>query len=112
MTYGLPVQRNDDPLIHLSDKAFAAVAECGAPGNYLVNIMPILKYIPGWVPGTHFKQVARQVRKQLDRVMEEPYEMTLKNIVQCCFDNLLHHFLMTGSYRKTEQTLAASFPLC
>jgi hypothetical protein len=76
MTYGVPVQRNDDPLLHLSDEAFKNAVVAGSPGKYLVNVVPVLKYVPDWFPGAHFKKEAREIRKQLARILEEPYQMT------------------------------------
>ncbi|KXN82009.1 O-methylsterigmatocystin oxidoreductase [Leucoagaricus sp. SymC.cos] len=80
MTYGLPVRRNDDPLIHISDVGFKAVVEAASPGRYLVNIVPILQHFPSWLPGMGFKQEAREARKQLDQLLEEPYQITRRNM--------------------------------
>jgi hypothetical protein len=82
MTYGLPVQRNNDPLVHLSDSVFKAVVLAASPGKYLVNIIPFLKYIPSWFPGAQFKRDARQTRMQLDQILEEPFRMTQKDMVR------------------------------
>lgn len=81
MTYGLPVRRTHDPLVEMAGKCFAESMTAAAPGTYLVNVLPILKYMPGWVPGVTFKRVGAQIREQILRVIEEPYHGTLKNMV-------------------------------
>ncbi|KAJ3568002.1 hypothetical protein NP233_g6000 [Leucocoprinus birnbaumii] len=80
MTYGLPVKRVKDPFIKLSDTAFTSAVRAAAPGGYMVNILPFLRYIPSWVPGAQFKQDGRRYRAQFDRVLDEPYRMAKENM--------------------------------
>jgi len=80
MTYGLPVRRTQEPLIDLSESFFTASAAAAAPGKYLVNILPVLKHIPGWIPGVTFKKVAQKIREQMYQITEQPYHQTLKSM--------------------------------
>lgn len=82
MTYGLPVQRTHDPLVEKAEKYFTTALTAAAPGTYLVNVLPIMKYMPGWVPGVRFKKVGAKIREQLLQMVEEPYYNTLKNTVE------------------------------
>ncbi|KAF5346729.1 hypothetical protein D9756_010405 [Leucocoprinus leucothites] len=89
MTYGLPVKRNHEPLVKLSEDAFHCAVLAAAPGGYWVNILPFLQHIPDWVPGIPFKKDAQRFREQLSRVLEEPFQMSQKNtdegVGQECF---------------------------
>ncbi|KXN84180.1 O-methylsterigmatocystin oxidoreductase [Leucoagaricus sp. SymC.cos] len=89
LTYGLPVQRQHDPIVHLAEETFAQSTGTLAPGKYYVNIFPILQHVPEWMPGSGFKQEAKRIKKLLDRVMEEPYQAALKMMedteVPSCF---------------------------
>ncbi|KAF9451146.1 cytochrome P450 [Macrolepiota fuliginosa MF-IS2] len=80
LTYGLPVLRNCDPLVRQSEETFTAAVAAAAPGKFLVSIVPMLKYIPEWVPGTTFKTIGRQIDEQLTLLKEGPYLNTLKNM--------------------------------
>ncbi|KAF9451148.1 cytochrome P450 [Macrolepiota fuliginosa MF-IS2] len=80
LTYGLPVLRNHDPLIQLSEETLSASVEAVAPGRFLVNIVPMLKYVPEWVPGATFKTIGRQTGEQLNLLKEGPYLDTLKRM--------------------------------
>ncbi|KAF9451150.1 cytochrome P450 [Macrolepiota fuliginosa MF-IS2] len=80
LTYGLPVLRNHDPLVQLSQETFSAAAGSVAPGRFLVNVVPMLKYVPEWVPGATFKTVGRQIREQLTLLREGSYMDTLKRM--------------------------------
>lgn len=81
MAYGLPVKSQHDPLVQFAEQAFTAMAGAAAPGKYLVNIISPLQHVPDWMPGAGFKDVAREIRRQLLTLLEEPYRATLKTMV-------------------------------
>ncbi|KAJ3568360.1 hypothetical protein NP233_g5767 [Leucocoprinus birnbaumii] len=78
LTYGLPTQRQNDPLVRFAEQGWLVINHSGAPGRYLVNLLSPLKYVPEWMPGSRFKQEAKEMRKTLDRLMEDPYQATVK----------------------------------
>jgi len=88
MTYGIPVQRQRDPLILFAEKALGGSAAAASPGRFFVNIIPWLKYVPGWMPGAGFKRLGKQIMKELVQLREEPYQAALRLIV--CFSFSLH----------------------
>lgn len=45
------------------------------PGAWFVDLFPAMKKIPDWVPGTYFKQYARQTRQDLDNWVKSPWEL-------------------------------------
>jgi len=83
MTYGLPVQRQRDPLILFAEKALGGSAAAASPGRFFVNIIPWLRYIPDWMPGAGFKRLGKEIMKDLVQLREEPYQDALRLIV--CF---------------------------
>lgn len=58
-----------------------ALTAAAGPGNYLVNVLPVLKYVPGWIPGVTFKRVAREIHRQITNVIEDPYQKALSKMV-------------------------------
>ncbi|KAF8512772.1 cytochrome P450 [Gautieria morchelliformis] len=46
----------------------------GFPGLFLVDMIPILKYVPEWFPGAEFQKKARLVRKVASDMNEAPFE--------------------------------------
>lgn len=81
LAYGLHVQDTDDPFVDLATRAIQSVAHAGAPGAFLVDFIPWLKYVPEWVPGAGFKKTARVWRKLQEDVRELPYAEASKNVV-------------------------------
>lgn len=82
MTYGLPIRRVHDPLIDKAEKYLTSLTAAVAPGKYLVNVLPVLKYVPDWMPGATFKKEARETREQMIEMIELPYQETLKLMVR------------------------------
>ncbi|KAF8173223.1 cytochrome P450 [Mycena galopus ATCC 62051] len=73
LTYGYKIQeQGNDPLVDLADKALGEFSEITRPGAFLVDVMPILKYIPSWFPGAGFKRLAKMYTKSCDDLAEVP----------------------------------------
>ena len=63
MTYGINVRPYNDPYIKIAEEAVGSIAELLIPGTFLVDIIPILKYVPEWFPGAKFQRKAAVMRK-------------------------------------------------
>ena len=62
MTYSINVRPYDDPYIKIVEESMGALTEI-IPGAFLVDIIPILKYVPEWFPGAKFQSKAAVMRK-------------------------------------------------
>ncbi|TCD64295.1 hypothetical protein EIP91_004273 [Steccherinum ochraceum] len=58
--YGMKIKGLDDPFVQLAEKAASGFALALIPAAYLVDLIPILKYIPSWVPGTKMTKLQDQ----------------------------------------------------
>jgi hypothetical protein len=63
ITYGINVRPYNDPYIKIAEEAVAALVELVVPGAFLVDVIPILKYVPEWFPGAKFQSKAAILRK-------------------------------------------------
>ncbi|KAI1121145.1 cytochrome protein [Nemania abortiva] len=73
MVYGYTVEpHKPDPLIKLIDEAIEQFALSTVPGAWYVDIIPPLKYVPEWMPGTGWKKIGRQWRDTLAETAERP----------------------------------------
>jgi hypothetical protein len=48
----------------------------------LVDVFPILKHVPEWVPGAGFQVQAKKWREMIVRTSEESYAAMIKAIVE------------------------------
>ncbi|KAI1209572.1 putative cytochrome P450 oxidoreductase OrdA-like protein [Annulohypoxylon truncatum] len=63
----------DDPLVDMATIAMDNFGRAAVPGAFLVDVLPFLRLVPDWVPGTGFKKLARQWRAEVMDVLEKPH---------------------------------------
>ena len=81
MTYSIKVQPYNDPYIKIAQEAVGAAGELLIPGAFLVDIIPILKYVPEWFPGAKFQSKAAMMRKHAALVRNATFAATEKIMV-------------------------------
>jgi hypothetical protein len=81
MTYGINVRPYDDPHIVIAEEANEAIVELLNPGAFLVDIIPILKYVPAWFPGAKFQRKAAMMRTHAERIRNATFAATKKLMV-------------------------------
>ncbi|KAL4079442.1 cytochrome P450 [Scleroderma citrinum] len=74
ISYGYQVEETNDYIVDLSERVASIFSKATAPGAFLVDSIPILKYVPEWVPGAGFKRKAREWRVVIDEQLDRPYQ--------------------------------------
>ena len=82
MMYSINVHPYNDPYIKIAEEAMEAIAELLVPGTFLVDIIPILKYIPEWFPGANFQRKAAMMRKHAAIIRNTTFAAT-KELMVC-----------------------------
>ncbi|KAK5634643.1 hypothetical protein RRF57_010356 [Xylaria bambusicola] len=81
LVYGYTVEpHNPDPLADLIDEAMGHFSATVAPGAWLVDSIPALKYIPEWMLGGGWKRIARDWHSVLRETVEKPLQFALQHI--------------------------------
>ncbi|KAF7773250.1 hypothetical protein Agabi119p4_5417 [Agaricus bisporus var. burnettii] len=78
VTYGVQINRLNDPLIKVSQEALEAITAGCAPGRFLVDVFPALKYVPEWMPGTGFKAQGREWSAAAMRMRDASYKANVE----------------------------------
>ena len=81
MIYSINIRPYDDPYIKIAEEAVVAAAELLIPGAFLVDIIPILKYVPEWFPGAKFQRRAAVIRKQAATLRNTTFAATEELVV-------------------------------
>ena len=68
MTYSINARPYNDPYVKIAEETNTALAELLVPGTFLVDIIPVLKYVPEWFPGAKFQSKAAVMRKHAARI--------------------------------------------
>ncbi|KAF4498982.1 O-methylsterigmatocystin oxidoreductase [Fusarium agapanthi] len=73
VVYGYTAEQfKPDPLLSTVRKVVDEFGIAAKPGAFVVDLIPILKYIPDWFPGASFKTTAKQWRSNLESSVEDP----------------------------------------
>ena len=76
MTYSINILPYNDPYIKIAEEAVASTGELMIPGAFLVDIIPILKYVPEWFPGAKFQRKAAVMRKHAENIRNTTFTAT------------------------------------
>jgi hypothetical protein len=79
--YGIAVKESDDPYISMAEVAFSGASIAGAPGAFLVDLLPILKYVPSWFPGAGFQNKAALWRDATNAMADKPFDYVQEQLV-------------------------------
>jgi hypothetical protein len=85
--YGYDVESVNDPCITNADKSIALGSPLLVPGASMINIFPILAFIPAWFPGASSHKVAAEVKRLTDEVIRFP--MNWANMRMVCHLKIL-----------------------
>ncbi|KAI6039884.1 cytochrome P450 [Pisolithus marmoratus] len=81
ITYGYDVVPKDDPFVTNVVNLVELFIHAMTPERAaLINAIPLLAYIPSWLPGGHFKKQAAEGRALAGMVLEEPVKYVQNRI--------------------------------
>lgn len=72
-TYGVDIRPTNDPNLQVARLANAAVVQWLTTGSNLVDMFPLLKYLPPWAPGASFHATAKILRRLAKQLREGIY---------------------------------------
>ncbi|KZO94969.1 cytochrome P450 [Calocera viscosa TUFC12733] len=81
IAYGYQLKREDDPLLRNANKVLDNFSKACAPGRWLVDVIPFLRYVPEWVPGAGFKKTARIWAHEREQLYNVPFDFVKKGMV-------------------------------
>ncbi|GJE86541.1 cytochrome P450 [Phanerochaete sordida] len=74
LSYGYEIQEECDPYVALVNAAMEQFATAMTPGAFLVDVFPLLRYVPAWFPGASFKAKARVWKDTLHTMADVPHK--------------------------------------
>nr|BAL05137.1 cytochrome P450 [Phanerodontia chrysosporium] len=77
VTFGMDIEDINDPYVVLAEEAINYVLSAAIPGSFVVDSLPILKYLPAWAPGAGSKRKGAEWHDLVSRMILTPFE-TLK----------------------------------
>lgn len=83
IAYGLETSVQDDPYIRAAEESLKPLFIASVPGTFLVDQLPLLKYVPAWMPGAGFKRKAREWYEMSQTTLHHAYTDAKRAIVSC-----------------------------
>jgi len=80
----------------------------------IVNAIPILRYLPAWLPGVDFKRLALGVKELIQQLQDAPIDFVTKGIVRgtagpSVVSDLLENCYTQADYDVIKRVAAASY---
>ncbi|KAJ7154753.1 putative monooxygenase [Mycena filopes] len=79
-TYGHQITGQDDPFLTSPLTAMDNFSKSTSPGAWFVDFVPILRFLPTWMPGAGFLRTAKKWRKIVMDTSWQPYLWTKNNL--------------------------------
>ncbi|KAJ3559448.1 hypothetical protein NP233_g11260 [Leucocoprinus birnbaumii] len=80
VTYGIGFDNWNHEYARNLEEFLRVLFEASIPGKNLVDFVPLMKYIPSWVPGAGWKRQTEYCRDLLVKVKNDPYEQVKKEL--------------------------------
>ncbi|KAJ8495679.1 hypothetical protein ONZ45_g12756 [Pleurotus djamor] len=82
VAFGCGVEPKDDPTIIIAEKALHHFNESAISGTYLVDSLPILQYLPTWLPGAAFLRYARIAYQDAMDLLNIPFMQAKERMIR------------------------------
>ncbi|KAI0328373.1 CyP450 monooxygenase [Cubamyces sp. BRFM 1775] len=76
ITYGMKALDTDDEYVELAEAAVASFGAIAIPGRYWVDMFPILRFVPSWMPTAGFRRKAQAWKILNHKFRDLPWEWT------------------------------------
>ncbi|KAH9914746.1 cytochrome P450 [Fomitopsis serialis] len=103
VSHGFTPEGVDDPMTVVYGDAMEQFSIVTAPGAFLVDVFPILRYVPSWMPGTSWKRQAVAYAKTVADMADIPFLRLKRQITAGTAEPSFGSFNMQGSALSAEQ---------
>ena len=79
--YGYDVESIDDPWVANAENSVMLAIQLQVRGASLINIFPILAFVPTWFPGASSHKLAAKVKRLTEEVKRVPMDWVKKRMV-------------------------------
>ncbi|KAK0500321.1 cytochrome P450 [Armillaria luteobubalina] len=83
IVYGYDVNPHGDRFVGLVNRVQESARVTGNVGTFLVDYIPILRYLPRWFPCMNFMSLADGWRKDVEAMQEEPFIYASESLNNC-----------------------------
>ena len=82
MSHGYDIREDNDLVVSVVDTATEQFSLATSPGAFLVDVFPVLRYMPSWLPGAGFQRKAIEWKRVIDQMADIPHEFVKARMVR------------------------------
>ncbi|KZT58478.1 cytochrome P450 [Calocera cornea HHB12733] len=82
LVYGMKIKSYSDPMVQMANEALQRFETIVKPGNWLVDMIPALQYLPKWLPGTDFLRLSKEYDALNISMRTLPYEQVKREMAK------------------------------
>ncbi|KAK7034643.1 hypothetical protein VNI00_012285 [Paramarasmius palmivorus] len=82
IAYGIEILPENDPHVAIAEQGVHAIIIAARPGAFLVESIPILRYVPAWVPGAGWRRQAEAWYQVTKSMINLPFGAAKEKIAQ------------------------------
>ncbi|EIW55459.1 cytochrome P450 [Trametes versicolor FP-101664 SS1] len=82
VAYGIKISEKNDEYVKMAEEGIAEFSDLLEPGKYLVEQLPILRFLPKWMPGAQFRRDAANATILVRKVRDVAWSRTLEAMVR------------------------------
>lgn len=93
--YGIDIDDEEHEIIVVGEESLQGTGQVFVPGKYFVDLIPMLEYVPSWLPGAGWKRQFARWRDATLRFLNLPFEQRVaasvgyRNIYTASADRIL-----------------------
>ncbi|KAG9095311.1 hypothetical protein FRC06_009940 [Ceratobasidium sp. 370] len=80
IAYGHSAKDSNDEFIRSAEEFMTAIGEATVPGRWLVETIPLLRFVPSWMPGAGFKRQAEAWGRMTAKHRQRPFDAVVKKL--------------------------------
>jgi len=81
ISFGYTSKEEKDPIMEVSSRVLSEFGDATIPGKWAVDALPFLKWVPSWLPGGGFQNVAKKYKASLYDFSHGPYETVKQKLL-------------------------------
>ncbi|CAE6437138.1 unnamed protein product [Rhizoctonia solani] len=82
MVYGYKVDSAEDPLVQSAEKVMSIFSDIMTPGKWMIESLPLLRFLPTWFPGATFHQMVASSRPILQSYAQNTFDFVKSGLAK------------------------------
>lgn len=81
VVYAYKISSMDDEYIHIAAEAVDVIVASRTPGMFWIDYVPLIKYIPAWIPGAAAKKFGARTMPVVLKMFNQPFDVAKERAV-------------------------------